>query len=165
MADRDRLSRALSEAVSRAVSDALDSALPQTCNRVSPNENGSRSQGNTVIPAVANAPSTNQQITLFTKLQAMGAKFYICLLLVILVTSPVYSTRLRWPQDTKKSPLFLYGKRYQDDVRSVGTCCDTCGTGYVGYVSVHVQSGQVVTHHALVVRRVAVSHLKQMPEE
>ena len=114
----------------------------------------------------------------------MGAKFYICLLLVILVTSPVYSTRLRWPQDTKKSPLFLYGKRYQgnfgrflwasmvvwlgprfwrdlfsglftDDVRSVGTCCDTCGTGYVGYVSVHVQSGQVVTHHALVVRRVA----------
>ena len=35
MADRDRLSRALSGAVSRAVSDALDSALPQTCNRVS----------------------------------------------------------------------------------------------------------------------------------
>ncbi|XP_074623876.1 uncharacterized protein LOC141881875 isoform X2 [Acropora palmata] len=62
MADRDRLSRALSEAVSRAVSDALDSALPQICNRVSPNENGSRPQGNTVIPAVANAPSTNQQV-------------------------------------------------------------------------------------------------------
>ena len=35
MADRGRLSRALSEVVSRAVSDALDSALPQTCNRVS----------------------------------------------------------------------------------------------------------------------------------
>jgi len=30
--------------------------------QVSPNENGSRSQGNTVIPAVANAPSTNQQV-------------------------------------------------------------------------------------------------------
>ena len=35
MADRDRLSRAISEAVSRAVSDALESALPQTSNRVS----------------------------------------------------------------------------------------------------------------------------------
>ena len=33
MADRDRLSRVLSEALSRAVSDALDSALPQTCNK------------------------------------------------------------------------------------------------------------------------------------
>ena len=37
MADRDRLSRAISEAVSRAVSDALESALPQTRNRVSHN--------------------------------------------------------------------------------------------------------------------------------
>ena len=37
MADRDRLSRALSEGVSRAVSDALESALPQTSNRVSHN--------------------------------------------------------------------------------------------------------------------------------
>ena len=34
MADRDRLSRAISEAVSRTVSDALESALPQTSNRV-----------------------------------------------------------------------------------------------------------------------------------
>ena len=30
--------------------------------QVSPNENGSRSQGNTVIPAVANVPSTNKQV-------------------------------------------------------------------------------------------------------
>ena len=37
MADRDRLSRAISEAVSRAVRDALESALPQTSNRVSHN--------------------------------------------------------------------------------------------------------------------------------
>ena len=37
MADRDRLSRAISEAVSRAVSDALGSALPQTSNPVSHN--------------------------------------------------------------------------------------------------------------------------------
>ncbi|KAK2570224.1 hypothetical protein P5673_005003, partial [Acropora cervicornis] len=53
-----------------------------------------------------------RDVTLCTELQAMGAKFYISLLLVILVTSPVYSTRLRRPQDTMKSPSFLYGKRY-----------------------------------------------------
>ena len=42
MADRDRLSRAVSEAVPRAVSDALESALPQTSNRVLKSQRGYR---------------------------------------------------------------------------------------------------------------------------
>lgn len=42
----------------------------------------------------------------------MGAKFYMCLLLVILVTSLVCCTELRRPQDADESSLFLYGRLF-----------------------------------------------------
>ena len=41
----------------------------------------------------------------------MAAKFYICMLLVVLVSSAVHSARLRRPQDKKKTSNFLYEKR------------------------------------------------------
>ena len=46
-----------------------------------------------------------------SKLQAMAAKFYICMLLVVLVSSAVHSARLRRPQDGEKTSNFLYEKR------------------------------------------------------
>ena len=42
------------------------------------------------------------------KLQAMAAKFYICMLLVVLVSSAVHSARLRRPQEKEKTYNFLY---------------------------------------------------------
>ena len=41
----------------------------------------------------------------------MAAKFYICMLLVVLVSSAVHSARLRRPQDKEKTSNFLYEKR------------------------------------------------------
>ena len=55
----------------------------------------------------------NQQVTQFTEPQAMADKFYMGLLLFILVISSVHCARLRRPQDAERSPLFLYGNRLQ----------------------------------------------------
>lgn len=55
----------------------------------------------------------NQQVTQFTEPRAMADKFYMCLLMFILVTSSVHCARLRRPQDAERNPLFLYGKRLQ----------------------------------------------------
>ena len=41
----------------------------------------------------------------------MAAKFYICMLLVVLVSSAVYNARLRRPQRKEKTSNFLYEKR------------------------------------------------------
>ena len=38
----------------------------------------------------------------------MAAKFYICMLLVVLVSSAVHSARLRRPQEKEKTSNFLY---------------------------------------------------------
>ena len=38
----------------------------------------------------------------------MAAKFYICMLLVVLVSSAVHSARLRRPHDKEKTYNFLY---------------------------------------------------------
>ena len=38
----------------------------------------------------------------------MAAKFYICMLLVVLVSSAVHSARLRRPQEKEKTYNFLY---------------------------------------------------------
>lgn len=58
-------------------------------------------------------PFFSNQVRLpFTELQAMGAKSYMCLLLVILVTSSVHCAGLRRSQDGEKSSLFLYGKLF-----------------------------------------------------
>ena len=43
----------------------------------------------------------------------MAAKFYICMLLVVLVSSAVHSARLRRPQEKENTYNFLY-KRYFD---------------------------------------------------
>ena len=43
----------------------------------------------------------------------MAAKFYICMLLVVLVSSAVLSARLRRPQEKEKTYNFLY-KRFFD---------------------------------------------------
>ena len=43
----------------------------------------------------------------------MAAKFYICMLLVVLVSSAVHSARLRRPQEKEKTYNFLY-KRFFD---------------------------------------------------
>ena len=40
----------------------------------------------------------------------MAAKFYICMLLVVLVSSAVHSARLRRPQEKEKTYNFLYEK-------------------------------------------------------
>ncbi|KAM7439057.1 hypothetical protein ABFA07_011509 [Porites harrisoni] len=50
----------------------------------------------------------------------MAAKFYICMLLVVLVSSAVHSARLRRPQDGEKTSNFLYEKR---GARSLPICC------------------------------------------
>lgn len=50
--------------------------------------------------------------------QAMGAKFHMCLLLVIMVTAPVYCARLRRALDAEKSSLFLYGRLFQGNFES-----------------------------------------------
>ena len=44
----------------------------------------------------------------------MAAKFYICMLLVVLVSSAVHSARLRRPQEKEKAYNFLY-KRVFDE--------------------------------------------------
>ena len=41
----------------------------------------------------------------------MAAKFYICMLLVVLVSSGVHSARLRRPQDKEKTSNLVYEKR------------------------------------------------------
>ena len=38
----------------------------------------------------------------------MAAKFYICMLLVVLMSSAVHSARLRRPQEKEKTYNFLY---------------------------------------------------------
>ena len=38
----------------------------------------------------------------------MAAKFYICMLLVVLVNSALHSARLRRPQEKEKTYNFLY---------------------------------------------------------
>ena len=58
------------------------------------------------------------QVTLFSKLQAMAAKFYICMLLVTLVSSAVYSAWLRRPQDKETTSNFLYQRIFQGNFRS-----------------------------------------------
>ena len=55
---------------------------------------------------------------LFSKLQAMAAKFYICMLLVALVSSVVYSARLRRPQDKETTSNFLFERIFQGNFRS-----------------------------------------------
>ena len=48
----------------------------------------------------------------------MAAKFYICMLLVTLVSSAVYSARLRRPQDKETTSNFLYEIIFQGNFRS-----------------------------------------------
>ena len=42
----------------------------------------------------------------------MAAKFYICMLLVVLVSSAVHSARLRRPQEKEKTYNFLYKRMF-----------------------------------------------------
>mmetsp|Transcript_14241 Transcript_14241/g.24409 ORF Transcript_14241/g.24409 Transcript_14241/m.24409 type:complete len:90 (+) Transcript_14241:68-337(+) len=51
----------------------------------------------------------------------MAAKFYICMLLVTLVSSAVYSAWLRRPQDKETTSNFLYQRIFQDTYLAM--CC------------------------------------------
>ena len=42
----------------------------------------------------------------------MAAKFYICMLLVVLVSSAVHSARLRRPQEKEKTYNFRYKRMF-----------------------------------------------------
>ena len=44
----------------------------------------------------------------------MAAKFYICMLLVVLVSSAVHSARLRRPQEKEKTYNVLYKRMFDE---------------------------------------------------
>ena len=50
----------------------------------------------------------------------MAAKFYICMLLVVLVSSAVHSARLRRPQEKEKTYNFLYEKFFDGPTAGLG---------------------------------------------